>query len=54
MERGGDPLFYESMKKAIKRMSFDYEKKEKSLKANIHRELPNNLRKRRGKNKIIN
>jgi hypothetical protein len=34
MEHGGDPLFNESMKKAIKRMSFDYEKKEKILKEN--------------------
>ena len=32
MEHGGDPLVNESMKKAIRRMAFDYEKKEKTLK----------------------
>jgi hypothetical protein len=34
MEHGGDPLFNYSINKAIKRMSYDYEKKEMILKDN--------------------
>jgi len=37
MNEGGDPLMYQSMQRAIKRMSYDYRAKEKKLK-DRHRE----------------
>lgn len=32
MQDGGDPIMYQSIKRAVRRMSYDYQKREEFLK----------------------